>query len=172
MSESPESESPDPVRAHRFGDHVDTDQIIPAAHLVTTDQEELGRHCMSGSDPGFAARVNVGDVLIAGRNFGCGSSREHAPIALLGCGVRAIVAVSFARIFFRNAINLGLAVLECPEAAAEIQDGAEVAIDEEAGTIEDLGSGRRYQAAPLPAIALEIRAAGGLMPWALSQERT
>ncbi len=160
------------VRAHRFGDHVDTDQIIPAEHLVTTDEQELGRHCMAGADPGFAQRVCPGDVLIAGRNFGCGSSREHAPRALIGCGVRAVIAPSFARIFFRNAVNVGLAVLECPEAADAIKDGACVVFDEEAGTIEDRDQGRLYQAAPLPAIAREIRAAGGLMPWALSQEVT
>lgn len=158
------------VTAHCFGDHIDTDQIIPAAHLVTTDTAELGLHCMQGVRPGFAEQVTEGDVIVAGRNFGCGSSREHAPWSLIGAGIGAIVAVSFARIFFRNAINVGLAVFECPQAAADISDGARLDLDEDSGEITNLTTGARYQAAPLPPIAREIRAAGGLMTWALRRK--
>ena len=159
---------PEPIptsRVHRFGDHVDTDQIIPARHLVTIDAAELAEHCMEDADPGFATRVQPGDVIVAGRNFGCGSSREHAPIAILGAGVRAVIADSFPRIFFRNAINVGLPVLESPEAAAALQAGAEIKVDLATGRIVDVATGRTFQAAPLPEICAEITAAGGLMGW-------
>ncbi len=117
------------------------------------------------AEPGFAGGVGPGDVLVGGRNFGCGSSREHAPLALVGCGVRAVIAASFPRIFFRNAVNVGLPVLESPEAAAALEGGARVRVDLGAGTIVDVATGATFQAAPLPPICQEIAAAGGLMGW-------
>jgi len=157
----PEQETPG--RAFVFGDNVDTDQIIPARYLVTGDRAELGTHCMEDADSTFAASVRPGDVIVAGRNFGCGSSREHAPLSILGAGVRSVVAASFARIFFRNAINVGLSVLECPEAASAITSGDELQIDTSTGAIHNRTSGEHYQALPLPEVAREIVAAGGLM---------
>jgi len=146
---------------HRFGDHVDTDQIIAGRHLGTTDPELLTPHCMAAADPGFAARVRPGDIVLAGENFGCGSSREHAPIALLGCGVAAVVASSFARIFFRSAINIGLPVVTCP-GAVDAQGGT-AELDLFAGLVR-IG-GATLQAEALPAEVLAILAAGGLVPF-------
>ncbi len=125
-------------KAHTFGDHIDTDQIIPAAYLVTTDPKELAKHCMETADEDFVKRVKEGDVIVGGINFGCGSSREHAPIAIMGAGVPCVIAKSFARIFFRNAINLGLPVLESPEAAEAIEQGDEIDVDLATGTIRNL----------------------------------
>ena len=150
-------------RAFVFGDDIDTDRIIPARYLVTGDGAELGTHCMEDADPTFAAAVRSGDVIVAGRNFGCGSSREHAPLSILGAGVRAVIAASFARIFFRNAINVGLPVLECSEAAAGISAGDELEIDSGTGAILNRSTTECYQALPLPDVAREIVAAGGLM---------
>lgn len=146
---------------HRFGDHVDTDQIISGRHLGTTEPAALAPHCMAAADPGFAVRVRPGDVLLAGENFGCGSSREHAPIALLGCGIAAVVASSFARIFFRSALNIGLPVVTCPGAAAASGDDAE--LDLSTGQVR-IGAAI-LQAEPLPAEVLAILAAGGLVPF-------
>ena len=151
-------------RTHKFGDHVDTDVIIPARYLVTTDPRELGEHCMEGLDPEFPRKVRAGDIIVAGRNFGCGSSREHAPVAIKGCGIACVVAESFARIFYRNALNIGLPIVECPEAAREIGEGEEIEVDLEAGVVRSLTQGKEWQFAPLTGIARELLEAGGLVP--------
>ena len=152
-------------RAWRYGDNVDTDVIIPARYLTTSDEAELAAHALEDLDPGFAQGVETGDVVVAGDNFGCGSSREHAPIALKGAGVNAVVARSFARIFFRNAINTGLAILVCPDAVEAIEHGDEVRVDPATGAVENVTSGRSFQADPLPASVREIVEAGGLVEW-------
>ncbi|HPD16633.1 MAG TPA: 3-isopropylmalate dehydratase small subunit [Planctomycetota bacterium] len=160
-------------RAFRFGDDVNTDAIIPAPYLVTTDPKELGSHAMEGSDqPDFAKRVRPGDVVVAGENFGCGSSREHAPVALTGAGVACVVAKSFARIFFRNAINIGLPLLECPEAAEAIAAGDEVEADLASGIIRDLTTGRTFRAEPMPDFMRAIFDAGGLVEFAKRRLRS
>jgi 3-isopropylmalate/(R)-2-methylmalate dehydratase small subunit len=151
-------------RAHIFGDHIDTDQIIPSAYLTTTDPKALGAHCMGNTpQPDFAQQVQPGDFIVAGINFGCGSSREHAPISIRGCGVSAIIAKSFARIFFRNAINLGLPVLECPEAVDAINAGDELDIDLVTGTIRNLTTEEVFVAKPYEPFMMEIIEAGGLI---------
>jgi len=152
-------------RAHKYGDHVNTDVIIPARYLTVSDADYLAAHCMEDLDPEFVKRVQPGDVLIGGEDFGCGSSREQAPIAIKAAGISAVIARSFARIFFRNAINIGLPVLVSPEAAAEIQAGDEVEIDLSAGAITDTTRGKSYQAQAFPAFLREIIAAGGLIPY-------
>jgi 3-isopropylmalate/(R)-2-methylmalate dehydratase small subunit len=149
-------------RVHRFGDEVNTDVILPGRYLALRKPEELGRHCMEGLDPDFVNRVKPGDILAVGRNFGCGSSREHAVIALKAAGVAAIVAHSAARIFFRNAVNLGLPVLLCPEGAAALQDGGEARIDLDSMTVAQ-GSAS-WRALPLGDEVRAILAAGGLVP--------
>jgi 3-isopropylmalate dehydratase small subunit len=151
-------------RAHKYGDHVDTDVIIPARYLVTTDPQELAAHAMEDLDPEFVGRVQPGDLIVAGRNFGCGSSREHAPLALKAAGVACVIAASFARIFYRNALNIGLPTVECPEAAAAVQAGDEVEVDLQAGVVRDLTSGGQWSFAPLTGIARELLDAGGLVP--------
>ncbi len=151
-------------KAHKYGDHVDTDVIIPARYLVTSDPHELAKHAMEDIDPDFVNKVQPGDIIVAGRNFGCGSSREHAPIALQAAGISCIIAESFARIFYRNALNIGLPVIECPEAARSIRDGDEVEVDLEAGTITNITAGHSFRFHPLTGIAAELLAAGGLAP--------
>jgi 3-isopropylmalate/(R)-2-methylmalate dehydratase small subunit len=148
-------------RVHRFGDEVNTDVILPGRYLALRKPEELGRHCMEGLDPDFIKRVQPGDILAVGRNFGCGSSREHAVIALKAAGVAAIVAQSAARIFFRNAVNLGLPVILCPEAAAALREGEEARID--LGTMAVTQGGASWQAARLGDEVNAILAAGGLV---------
>jgi 3-isopropylmalate/(R)-2-methylmalate dehydratase small subunit len=150
-------------KVYRFGNDVDTDAIIPARYLNTSDPEELGRHCMEDADPAFASRVKKGDVIVAGKNFGCGSSREHAPISIKACGVSCVIASSFARIFFRNSFNMGLPIFESDEASAEIREGDTVEVDASPGLIRDLTTGREYQARPIPAFMQELIADGGLM---------
>ena len=152
-------------KAHKFGDHVDTDQIIPAAYLVTTDPKELAIHCMETPDPDFMKRVKDGDVMIAGIDFGCGSSREHAPIAIMGAGVTCVIAKSFARIFFRNSINLGLPVLESPEAADAIEQGDEIDVDLATGTIRNLTTEETFKAKPFEPFMMDIIEAGGLVEY-------
>jgi 3-isopropylmalate/(R)-2-methylmalate dehydratase small subunit len=152
-------------RAHVYGDNVDTDVIIPARYLTTSDAAELAAHCMEDIDPQFLKNVRSGDIMVAGENFGCGSSREHAPIAIKASGVSCVIAKNFARIFFRNAINVGLPALVCPEAAAEIKAGDELAVDLAAGRIENLTQGRTYQAEPFPEFLQQIIAAGGLVAY-------
>ncbi|MCE7937288.1 3-isopropylmalate dehydratase small subunit [bacterium] len=153
-------------RAWKFGDHVDTDAIIPARHCNTADPRALAAHCMEDADPGFAAAVRPGDVIVGGVNFGCGSSREVAPIAIKAAGVSAVIAASFARIFFRNAINLGLPILECPAAAAAIDAGHIVEVTPATGAIFDRTTGETYQAEPFPDFLMQIIAAGGLLNYA------
>jgi len=147
----------------RYGDNVDTDVIIPARYLNTSDRTELAKHCMEDLDPTFVGRVQQGDILVAGLNFGCGSSREHAPIAIQASGVSLVIAKSFARIFYRNAINIGLAIVECPEAAEAIAEGDEVEADLDAGIIRNLSSGAEYRAEPFPPFIQTIITHGGLM---------
>jgi 3-isopropylmalate dehydratase small subunit len=152
-------------RAWKYGDDIDTDVIIPARYLSASTPEELGRHCMEGVSPEFAAEVRPGDVIVAGENFGCGSSREHAPLAIKGCGVSCVVAKSFARIFYRNAINTGLPILECPEAVVGTEQGDLLRLDLEGGTVYNLGTGSTYRTSPLPAFVMSIMGAGGLIPY-------
>ena len=151
-------------RAVPFGAaNVDTDVIIPARYLNTTDPAELASHCMEDIDATFVKRVKRGDVIVAGRNFGCGSSREHAPIAIRAAGVSCVIAASFARIFYRNAINIGLPILECPAASEAINEGDVVAINFDTGVITDETTGQTFQAAPFPPFIQKIIKAGGLM---------
>ena len=150
---------------HVYGDNVDTDVIIPARYLTTSEPSELAPHCMEDLDQGFAARVRDGEFLVAGRNMGCGSSREHAPLAIKGAGVACVVAASFARIFYRNAINVGLPIVECPEAVAEAETGDLLRVDLETGVVENVTKAKRYTATPLPQFMQEILRTGGLMPW-------
>lgn len=150
-------------RAWKFGENLNTDEIIPARYNQTIQPEELARYVFCEIRPDLAAGVAAGDVVIAGGNFGCGSSREHAPLAIQAAGVCCVIAPSFARIFYRNAINIGLPILECPLAADEIEDGDQVQVDLQSGVISNLTRGKTYQARPLPAFVLRIAAAGGLV---------
>ena len=149
--------------AHKYGDHVDTDVIIPARYLATQDPAELAAHCMEDIDKDFHAKNKPGDIMIAGWNFGCGSSREHAPIAIKASGVSCVIAKTFARIFYRNAINIGMAILECPAASDGIGDGDEVSVDFDTGVITNITKGETYQAQPFPPFIKEMIAKGGLM---------
>ena len=153
-------------RVHKYGDNVDTDVIIPARYLNTSEPGELAAHCMEDIDSGFIKRVLPGDIIVAGENFGCGSSREHAPIAIKASGVECIIAKSFARIFYRNAINIGLPILECPEAVDAISAGDEIRIDTAAGTVTNLTTGKSFRAVPFPEFMQKLIAAGGLIEYA------
>ncbi|MDR2137246.1 MAG: 3-isopropylmalate dehydratase small subunit [Synergistaceae bacterium] len=153
----------------KYGDNVDTDVIIPARYLSTSVPEELAPHCMEDIDETFAKNVKQGDMIVAGNNFGCGSSREHAPIAIAGAGVSCVVAASYARIFFRNAINIGLPILECPDAVDGIQKGDEIEIDLEKGTVADKTNGNTWTAHPFPAFLRELIDSGGLVSWVRRQ---
>ena len=148
---------------HKYGDHVDTDVIIPARYLASQNHQELASHCMEDIDAQFSSTVELGDIMVAGANFGCGSSREHAPLAIKACGVKCVIAASFARIFYRNAINIGFPILECPEAAAAILPGDAVRVDFKTGVITDETQGRTFQAAPFPAFIDGIIESGGLL---------
>jgi len=152
-------------KAWKFGDHVDTDAIIPARYLNVSDPAELARHCMEDVDPSFAGHVSSGDIIVAGENFGCGSSREHAPLAIKGAGVSCVIAKGFARIFYRNAINIGLPILACPEAVEGTEAGDRLTVDLRAGTIANQHSGSVYPTAPFPPFVMEIIEAGGLVPY-------
>ena len=152
-------------RAWKYGDNVDTDAIIPARYLNTSLPEELANHCMEDVDPAFASEFSSGDIVVAGSNFGCGSSREHAPVALKASGVGCIVAASFARIFYRNAINIGLPILECPHAVADIQAGHMLEIELEDGLVRNVSTGRDFRATPYPDFMLKIVEAGGLVEY-------
>ena len=149
-------------KTHKYGDNVDTDVIIPARYLNTPDAQELAKHCMEDIDAGFAARVRPGEIMVAGRNFGCGSSREHAPLAIKACGVACVIAATFERIFYRNALNIGLPILECPEAAAAIKAGDTVSVDFDTGVITDETTGQTFRGEPFPPFMQELIAAGGL----------
>ena len=148
---------------HKYGDNVDTDVIIPARYLNTSDHKELASHCMEDIDADFTKKVNDGDIMVGGANFGCGSSREHAPIAIKNAGISCVIAKTFARIFYRNAINIGLAILECPEASENIESGDEVAVDFDTGVITNLTKTQKYQAEPFPEFIKDIIRADGLM---------
>jgi len=150
----------------KYGDNIDTDVIIPARYLVTTDPTALAEHCMEDLDESFAKSVQPGDIMVGGANFGCGSSREHAPISIKGAGISCIVAETFARIFFRNAINIGLPILESPEAARDAQNGDTLSVDLISGTITNQRTGQTYQASPYSQTVLDIINAGGLVPYA------
>ena len=149
--------------AIKYGDNVDTDVIIPARYLNTIDKKELASHCMEDLDESFTKRVKQGDIMVAGNNFGCGSSREHAPIAIKESGISLVIARSFARIFYRNAINIGLAILECPEAVDGISEGDVVEADLDKGVIYDLTTGKEYKTQPFPEFIQSIITAGGLV---------
>jgi len=150
-------------RAQKYGDNVDTDVIIPARYLNTQDPAELASYCMIDIDPAFRGRIEPGDILAGGGNFGCGSSREHAPIAIKASGISCVIAKSFARIFYRNAINIGVPILECPEAGDKIRQGDEIAVDFDSGVITNLTRNERYQAQPFPEFIKDIIAKNGLM---------
>lgn len=149
--------------AHRYGRDIDTDVIIPARYLNTSDPSELAKHCMEDLDAAFVEKVASGDIIVAEENFGCGSSREHAPIAIKAAGIDAVIAKSFARIFYRNSINTGLAILECPDAVDAIEDGDTVAIDVDTGVIIDQTTGKTFHAEPFPPFIREIIEEGGLV---------
>ena len=150
-------------KVHKYGDNVDTDVIIPARHLNTSDHKELASHCMEDIDTEFVKKVKQGDIMVGGENFGCGSSREPAPSAIKASGIACVSAKTFARIFYRNAINIGLPILECPEASEKIQDGDEVSIDFDSGVITNETKGETYQALPVPDFIKDIMAKGGLI---------
>ena len=147
----------------KYPDNVDTDVIIPARYLNTPNAQELAKHCMEDMDTSFVSRVRPGDIMVGGGNFGCGSSREHAPLAIKTCGTGCVIAKSFARIFYRNAINIGLPILECEQAAEEIQPGDRVDVNFDTGIITDETTGRQYQAEPFPEFIQNIIRAGGLL---------
>ena len=148
---------------HKYGDNVDTDVIIPARYLNTADHKELAAHCMEDIDADFVNKVKKGDIIVGGANFGCGSSREHAPIAIKESGVSCVIASTFARIFYRNSINIGLAILECKEASEKINDGDEVEVDFDTGVIRNLTKNEEYKAQPFPEFIKKIIAANGLL---------
>lgn len=148
---------------HKYGNNIDTDVIIPARYLNTSDHKELASHCMEDIDKDFTKKVKEGDIMVGGANFGCGSSREHAPIAIKKSGISCVIAKTFARIFFRNAINIGLAILECPEASEKIQSGDDVEIDFDTGVITNHTRNEQYKAEPFPDFVKEIIKADGLM---------
>lgn len=150
-------------RVHKYGNNVDTDVIIPARHLNTQDHKELASHCMEDIDSDFVNKVKAGDIMVAGDNFGCGSSREHAPIAIKASGIDCVIANTFARIFYRNSINIGLPIMECPEASEKIEEGDEVEVDFDTGVIRNLTKGEEYQAHPFPESIQKIIRAGGLL---------
>ena len=147
----------------KYGDNVDTDVIIPARYLNSSDPKELALHCMEDIDKDFVKNVKAGDIMVANKNFGCGSSREHAPIAIKAAGVSCVIAETFARIFYRNSINIGLPIIECPEAAKEIEAGDEVEVDFDSGKIYDRTKGTEYQGQAFPEFMQKLIAAGGLV---------
>ncbi len=149
----------------KFGDNIDTDAIIPARYLNTSDPHELAKHVMEDADREFPSKVGAGDMIVAGANFGCGSSREHAPIAIRAAGIQAVVAKSFARIFYRNAFNIGLPIFESEEAPGGIREGDEIEIDADGGAIRNITKGEEYAAKPIPPFMQELIAAGGLIEW-------
>ncbi|MBQ6441781.1 MAG: 3-isopropylmalate dehydratase small subunit [Lachnospiraceae bacterium] len=154
----------------KFGDNVDTDVIIPARYLNSSDPKELATHCMEDIDKTFVSKVQKGDIIVADKNFGCGSSREHAPIAIKACGVSCVIAETFARIFYRNAINIGLPIIECKEAAEHIEAGDEVEIDFDSGTIKNLTKGTSYQGQAFPPFMQKIIASEGLVNYINAQQ--
>ena len=152
-------------KVFKYGDNVDTDVIIPARYLNAPSPEELAKHCMEDIDPAFATTVQPGDIIVGGANFGCGSSREHAPISIRACGVACVIAASFARIFYRNSINIGFPILECPEAAAAVQNGDTISVDFATGVIHDDTTGEEFKAVAFPAFINRIIEHNGLLPY-------
>ena len=150
-------------KVFKFGDDIDTDIIVPATYLSTFDPKELAKHCMEYTNPEFYGEVKEGDIIVAGKNFGCGSSREHAPIAIKGCGVSIVIAKSFARIFYRNALNIGLYILECPDAVDGINAGDTVEVNVDTGVITNVTTGKTWQATPFPKFIQNIIECGGLI---------
>lgn len=153
----------------KFGDNIDTDVIIPARYLNTTDPEELGKHCMEDLDSNFSKKISKGDIIVAGKNFGCGSSREHASVAIKACGISCIIAKSFARIFYRNAFNTGLLILESPEVASETEEGDELEVYPEEGKIVNITKNKTYYIKPIPPFMKAILEDGGLIPHILKK---
>ena len=156
-------------KVFKYGDNIDTDVIIPARHFTSADPEHLKEHCMEDIDKSFKDRVNSGDIMVAGKNFGCGSSREHAPVAIKASGISLVIASDFARIFYRNSINVGLPILECPGAADRINDGDEVEADFDTGVITDKTTGESFNSKPFPEFIKNIMANGGLVGYTGSQ---
>ena len=156
----------------KFGNDIDTDAIIPARHLNTSDPAELAKHIMEDADKNFPDKVKTGDVIVAGKNFGCGSSREHAPIAIKAAGIQAVIAKSFARIFYRNGFNIGLPIFESEEASEKIKEGDEIEIDADKGLIRNITSGELYKANPIPPFMQELIASGGLVEWTKKKLRS
>ena len=152
-------------KAHVFGENINTDEIIPARYLNTSDHAELAKHCMEDADADFMQKARPGDIIVAGKNFGCGSSREHAPIAIKAANISLVIAPTFARIFFRNAINIGLLILECAEAAADIKAGDEIEVNLDTGEIANRTSGKTYAAQKYPEFMKKLITAGGLIEW-------
>ena len=152
-------------RVFKYGDNVDTDVIIPARYLNVSDGNELAKYCMIDIDDQFASKVQKGDIIVAGKNFGCGSSREHAPLAIKCAGISCVIAPTFARIFFRHSINIGLPIMECPEAADDIKDGDKVSVDFSTGVITNETTGKTYKAEPFPEFMQKIIASGGLVQY-------
>jgi len=155
----------------KYGADINTDLIIPARYLNTTDHKELAKHCMEDIDSDFASKVQNGDIIVAEKNFGCGSSREHAPIAIKAAGISCVIAKSFARIFYRNAFNVGLPIITCPEAAQDVDTGDEIEVDTHTGKIINLTKSRTYQAEPIPTFMQEIIASGGLMGYVAKKQK-
>ena len=155
----------------KYGDNIDTDVIIPARYLNTQNARELADHCMEDIDKTFITRVQAGDIMVGGENFGCGSSREHAPLAIKTAGIACVIAASFARIFYRNAINIGLPIIECPQAAQEIEAGDEVEVDFDSGMIYDRTKGTQYQGQAFPEFMQKLIAAGGLVSYTNSRKK-
>lgn len=159
-------------QVYKFGNDIDTDAIIPARYLNTFDPAELAKHCMEDADPQFPVKVQPGDIIVAEKNFGCGSSREHAPIAIKAAGVSCVIAKSFARIFYRNAVNIGLPILESPEAVDAINEGDRLEVELKIGRITNLRTGENYQAAPFPGFMQEIMDRGGLIEYVRAKVST
>ena len=159
-------------RVWKFGDNIDTDAIIPARYLNTSDPEELARHIMEDADKDFPSKVKSGNIIIAGTNFGCGSSREHAPIAIKAAGIQAVVAKSFARIFYRNAFNIGLPIFESEDASQKIREGDEIQIDADKGIIKNITKKEEYTVKPIPLFMQELISAGGLIEWTKKKIRS
>lgn len=152
-------------KVYKYGDNVDTDVIIPARYLNAPSPEELAKHCMEDIDPSFAGAEHEGDIMVGGWNFGCGSSREHAPVAIRASGISCVIAASFARIFYRNAINIGFPILECPEASEKIKNGDIVSVDLKTGVIRDKTTGESFQATAFPPFLEKLIGSGGLLPY-------
>lgn len=157
-------------RAFTFGNDINTDIIIPAFYLNTSDPEKLAQHCMEGADENFSAKVNKGDIIVAGKNFGCGSSREHAPVAINATGVSCVIAKSFARIFYRNSFNIGLPLIEAPEAVDGISDRDEIEVDVTGGKIKNMTKGKEYTIKPMPVFMQELLENGGLMNYMMKKK--